>query len=581
MKLTRLNVLFLSLLLLTGLFPQTAYAAPPWPSDVSISAEGGIVIDADTGAVLYGKNIHSYYYPASITKILTALVVIEQCDLDDVITYSHNAVYNVEEGSSNAGIDEGDQLTVRDSLYAMLLSSANEAANALAEHAAGSTEAFAELMNEKAASLGCVNSHFNNPSGLNDPNHYTTAYDMALIAQAAFANDTFVEIDSSLYHDMPGTKRNPDGFRIYPGHKMLKKSLPQYYPGIIGGKTGYTSLAGNTLVTCAQRDGMKLISVILNGHQTHYTDTKTLLDFGFENFQSVPAAQYDTRYSKVENDMTIAGLPTTDLSVLALQEDRLVTLPKSAAFSDADSSISYDLPVSAPENAVACITYSYNERTIGSVYLMRTEAQPETLDPLAALPDEDAGGGSSDGNFSGDGSDRDGAQGSGAADGGSDDDGADGDGAADGGADDDGAAGGGSSGGGFFGGSSDDGDNSAGGGSIGDGSIGGSDSPQNPRSGTDPAAGRESAFSVPAPVWIVLGILAVLALAGGGLIALKLHIEKKEEAERLARYQRRQKRLQDIGMSTADFDLLMQQKRTASRPAPRRNVPRRRKKGSS
>lgn len=126
-------------------------------------------------------------------------------------------------------------------------------------------------------SLGCTESNFTNPSGLNDPNHYTTAYDMALIAMAAFSNETFVQIDSTLYYDLPVTKRNPDGLRIYPGHKMLKKNLSQYYPGIIGGKTGYTSLAGNTLVTCAERDGMKLVSVILNGHQTHYTDTKACL----------------------------------------------------------------------------------------------------------------------------------------------------------------------------------------------------------------------------------------------------------------------------------------------------------------
>ena len=169
----------------------------------------------------------------------------------------------------------------------ILLKSANEVANALAEHTAGSIQNFAVLMNAKARELGCQESHFNNPSGLNDPQHYTSAYDMALIAQAAFQNETFVTIDSSLYYDLPPTRHNPDGFRVYPGHRMLKKNTPQYYAGVIGGKTGYTMLAGNTLVTCAEKNGMKLITVILNGHQTHYTDTKALLDFGFANFQSV------------------------------------------------------------------------------------------------------------------------------------------------------------------------------------------------------------------------------------------------------------------------------------------------------
>lgn len=131
------------------LCPMTADAAVSWPENASIQADGGIVIEADTGTVLYGKNIHETYYPASITKILTALIVLEHCDLDEIVTFSHDAVYNVEEGSSSAGIDEGDELTVRDCLYALLLASANESANALAEHVSGSREAFAELMNEK------------------------------------------------------------------------------------------------------------------------------------------------------------------------------------------------------------------------------------------------------------------------------------------------------------------------------------------------------------------------------------------------------------------------------------------------
>ena len=202
----RIFTLILCIVVLAGLFPQTARAEEPWPENVSIEAEGGIVIDADTGAVLYGKNIHTSYFPASITKILTALIVIENCDMDEMVTFSHNAVYNVEAGSSSAGLDEGDVLSVKDCLYAMMLKSANEVANALAEHVAGTTEAFAEMMNEKAASLGCQDSHFANPSGLNHPEHYTSAYDMALIGQAAVQNPVFMEIDSTLYYDLPVTK---------------------------------------------------------------------------------------------------------------------------------------------------------------------------------------------------------------------------------------------------------------------------------------------------------------------------------------------------------------------------------------
>lgn len=501
----RIRSILLCLALILGLCPGSAFAAPAWPDNVSISAEGGIVMDADTGAVLYGKNIHVGYFPASITKILTALIIIENCNMDDIVTFSHNAVYNVESGSSNAGIDEGDQLTVRDALYAMMLRSANEAANGLAEHCAGSIEAFSAMMNAKAASLGCTESHFNNPSGLNDPDHYTSAYDMALIAKAAFSNPTFVEIDSTLYYDLPVTKKNPDGLRIYPGHRMLKKNMSQYYPGIIGGKTGYTSLAGNTLVTCAERDGMKLVAVILNGHQTHYADTKALLDFGFQNFKSLKVSDYDRTYSSIENDMTIAGLPTTDLSILSIQKDRSITLPKAADFSDASSSISYELSATAPENAVACISYSYNDREIGSSYLMLNEEGAAATRPVVEISTEET-------TLSPETSMEDEAS-----------------------------------------------------------------------SASVPQPEKEPKISlhIPSIVWVVLGVIAALAAVVGGLIVLKIHIEKKEEAERLARYQKRQQRLQDIGMSTAEFDLLIQQKRSTSSLSPRKKPRRGRKNRKS
>lgn len=498
----------LCLTLLLGLFPVPAQAAPEWSEDVSVSAEGAILMDADSGAVLYGKNIHTAYYPASITKILTALVVIENCSLDEMVTFSYNAVHNVESGSSNAALDVGDQLSVKDCLYAMVLKSANESANALAEHTAGSIEAFADMMNAKARSLGCTDSHFNNPSGLNDPEHYTSAHDMALIAQAAFQNDIFVEIDSTLYYDLPQTKRNPEGLRIYPGHRMLKKNTAQYYPGIVGGKTGYTSLAGNTLVTCAQRDGMKLISVVLNGHQTHYTDTKALLDFGFQNFVSVNASDVDTKYASVENDMTIAGLPTTDLSVLQLMSSK-VTLPLNAEYSDVVSTISYELPETAPEKAAAQITYEYAGRQIGMTYLMigtGNAAADETEAEVTAAETTEAPSSSED-------------------------------------------------------------DLSTESGQVPGGAP--AEGRQASGEGTQTSGGASAGFlsAVPRALWIVCGAVIVLLAVGGGLVFAKIRIEKKEEEERLYRYNRRRQRLEDIGMSAAEFDMLLQQKRTAAASA--------------
>lgn len=359
--------------MLTLSLTARAYADAYWPSDLGIEAEGGILVDADTGAVLYGQNIHVPYYPASITKILTALIIIENCSMDDVITFSHNAVYNVESGSSSAGYDEGDTITVKDALYAMLLKSANEVANALAEHCAGSIEAFADMMNEKAAALGCSESHFANPSGLNDENHYTTAYDYSLIARAAYANETFVAIDSTTYYELPPSKRNPEGQTVYCGHKMLKKNNSLYYEGIIGGKTGYTMTAGNTLVTCAQRDGLKLITVILNGHKTHYTDTKALLDFGFASFEHLPIEDYIGEYTKPQRLLAFGKYSDKNASSVYVDTSGYITLPISADTSLVTTSISYELTGVRPSNAVAKISAVYDDREVGYTFLCMDE----------------------------------------------------------------------------------------------------------------------------------------------------------------------------------------------------------------
>lgn len=624
----RILSIFLCATLLAGGMPLRVKAEPvAWPDNVSISAEGGIVMDADSGVILYGKNMHNTYYPASITKILTALLIIENFDLDDTVTFSHNAVFNVEPGSTSAGLDVGDTLTVRDCLYAMLLKSANEVANALAEYASGSIEAFAAVMNAKAKSLGCTDSHFNNPSGLNDPDHYTSAHDMALIAQAAFRNEIFTEIDSTLYYDLPPTKRNPEGFRIYPGHRMMKKNMPQYYAGIIGGKTGYTSLAGNTLVTCAQRDGVKLIAVVLNGHSTHYVDTKALLDFGFRNFQSLDAADYDTTYTSITNDMTIAGLPTTDLSVLRVQDDCRITLPVGANFSDTVSSITYDLPEDAPPDAIAQISYQYGDRQVGSTYLVRnrekalplpaaelplnlpqpeeTEAaapqetrianmaegiasplaglvssgssQDQTLDPENAADSEDSpdsagslgragGAGSGEADSPG----RSGSVGNSGRSGSS-----------------------GSAGNSGRSGSSGGPGNSGRSGSPGNSGISdGADGPgRSGRSGSGKGGLGSTILSLPGRILgaftgfvkdhtgilLALGGLLLAAVAVFLVTALRRHIREREKAERALRYQRRQQRLQDIGVSTEEFDLILSERRSGSLQSPRRRFPGRRR----
>jgi len=383
------SILLSCMLAVTSIIP--AMASPvPWPQSSGVEAEGAILIDARSGVILYGKNIHESYYPASITKILTALLVIENCpDLDETLTFSHRAIYDVEAGSSNAGYSEGDTTTVRDALYALLLASANEAANALAEHVAGSIEDFCVMMNERAEKLGCTDTHFANPSGLNNEDHYTSAYDYALICMEAFNNDIFVQIDGTTFHHLPPMERAPEGQTVYAHHSMMKRNNAQYYEGIIGGKTGYTTLAGNTLVTCAEREGLRLITVVLNGHQTHYDDTKKLLDFGFENFKSVPLCDYDTKYSTVLDDMDITGLGNEGDHVIYPDPEATITLPKNGDFQDVNMELLYDLDVRAPEDACAVIKCTYGENVVGNQYVMREFAYGETSVTMGELVEEE------------------------------------------------------------------------------------------------------------------------------------------------------------------------------------------------
>ncbi len=265
---------------------SAAQVSQPELTKPEIASEGAVLMDAATGQVLFGKNEHQQFYPASITKVMTALLVLERCRLDEVVTFSKTATTNLESGASALGIVEGDQLTVEQCLYGFLLKSANEIGNGLAEHVAGSISGFADLMNQKARALGCQNTNFVNPHGLNNTEHKTTPYDMALILREALKNPTFRKIDTTRVYDFPATKE-AEARTITMGHKMMYPSDSRYYEGIIGGKTGYTSKAGNTLVTGVERDGVRLVAVVMKSQSTHYPDTKKMLDFGFQNYEAL------------------------------------------------------------------------------------------------------------------------------------------------------------------------------------------------------------------------------------------------------------------------------------------------------
>ena len=394
-QLKRKGILALACVISIFSMSVCAFAKPDWPLDTGCQSEAGIVMDLDSGAVLFAQNIHVQEYPASITKLLTALVVVENASMDEQVTFSHDAVYNVESGSGNKlQLEEGDVLSVKDCLYVMLLQSSNQAANALAEHVGGSREAFADMMNEKAASLGCRESHFVNPSGLNDPEQLTSAYDMAQIGAAVFGNPTLLEICSTTSATLPPTINNPNGRTYSMEHKLVvtgDSSDENYYPSAVAGKTGYTSLAGQTLVTYAEQDGRRQVAVTLKSTQrTHYSDTKTILDFGFARFKNVSVAENETDYGTGEEPVTI-GDETYSPSDLYLDEKAVVTLPNDAQFSDADKYLQTEIPASHPEGAVGRIIYTYNDRQIGVAWVYSTKAASAPVSAEDGTDNETAG----------------------------------------------------------------------------------------------------------------------------------------------------------------------------------------------
>ncbi len=284
-------------------FSNTAYAQdvsseelPPAPDDISVTALGpeppeitaasAIVMDASTGQIIYEKNAHVKQYPASITKIMTAYLALERCNPADTIVMSDDAVWGIPRDSSHIALDVDERITVEDAIYGMLLVSANEAALALAEKAGGSISAFVDLMNQTATELGCENTHFVNPNGLHDDNHYTSAYDMALITKQALTNDSFRQITATVHHEIPPTNKNDESRILWQNNKLLIEESDFYYPAAEGGKTGFTDEAQNTLVTWAKEGDIELICVLLKNTSgaANYEDSIALYNYVFENF---------------------------------------------------------------------------------------------------------------------------------------------------------------------------------------------------------------------------------------------------------------------------------------------------------
>ncbi len=314
-----------------------------WPQGPVISAESAMLMDVDTGTVLYAKNIHEKMYPASTTKMLTCLIAAEHLDLQDTVTFSYSAVHDVPPDGSNVGMDAGETITVEQCLNGILVGSANECASAIAEKVAGSVEAFTQMMNERAQELGCTESHFVNANGLFDENHYTSAHDLCLIGRAFFANETLSQVGNTPRYHFVATATQPDDFWITNKHKLINGEYS--YPGVLGGKTGYTSQSKETLVTGCERGAMKLVCVVMKEDDPkQFEDTVTLLDYGFSNFTKVDAAEYDTGFSLKTGDLFHYGMDLYGDSnpAFSIAPDSFVDLPNTASFQDVQSDLGTD-----------------------------------------------------------------------------------------------------------------------------------------------------------------------------------------------------------------------------------------------
>lgn len=256
---------------------------PTDPTTIEVKADGAVLLDARTGEELWGKNAHERFYPASSTKILTALLVIEAGDLDRMVTVEE-ADTKVE--PTSIYFKPGEQYSRRELLYALLLKSANDVAQALARDNAGSLEAFGEKMTRRAHQLGALDSQFRNPHGLHDPGHYSTPHDLAVIARFAMQQPTFRKVVGTTYYDWAGGANGP--MKLRNTNRLLRE-----FPGCIGLKTGYTSIAGHILVSAAVRDGREVISVVMHSDKMgKWTDSGLLLSYGLQHLgapQTPPA----------------------------------------------------------------------------------------------------------------------------------------------------------------------------------------------------------------------------------------------------------------------------------------------------
>jgi len=344
---------------------------------LNLTAESTILIDMDTGQVLYEKNPHLKLHPASTTKIMTGILAIENGNLNDVVTVDDETPYVIK--GSHIALEPGEKLTLKDLLYALLIESANDSALVIAKHIAGTAEEFAKMMNDKAKELGALNTNFVNPHGLTDENHITTAYDLSLIARYAMKNETFREIVSNYTYTIPPTNKKDESRYLKSHNELLYSSkkiyvdgkmVPIKYEGATGIKTGYTTEAGNCLVASAERNNKRLIAVVLKSTGNEmFSDIHKLFNYGFENFDKVTLA---TKNEFIQNFQVKNGkLP---IAPGIIKDDFSYFLPKD--YSDkVTQKIEVDEELKAPieeGQIIGKVNYYLDGELLGSVDIVST-----------------------------------------------------------------------------------------------------------------------------------------------------------------------------------------------------------------
>lgn len=392
------SLLVCCLLVISGLFvmPKTVRAK----TTVDVSAESAVVMDVQSGTILYEKNMDKKQYPASITKIMTALVAIENSSLSETVTYSKEAVTNLELNASNIEIQVGEKLSMEDSLYGILMMSANEACNGVAEHIAGSIKNFVRMMNERAKELGCTGTHFSNANGLFMSSHYTTAHDMAIIARAAYKNPTFAKITGTKMYKIPRSNKHL-ARTLYNHHGMLYAyKFPQYlYEYCVGGKTGYTERCRYTLVTYAKKGDMTLVSVVMRVPKSpyeepnEYTDSTKLLNHCFSRYKRVDIHNRAATDINKKNLFTkFSPFYSQNTASLSVDEDAGIILPKKAKASQTEKKVEfYNTPkknvagdTSRDKRVIGRITYTYKGSEAGGsdIYYNYSTSQTRLADSL-------------------------------------------------------------------------------------------------------------------------------------------------------------------------------------------------------